>query len=179
MAGEEVSAEQPKPEIKATKNQKSAEPTKRGENRHQKKSSRGSGGFEKTTRPVDISVPPRAATTTHQQGKNESSSSSSAATAVASNPSPTRPITDLKDVNIKLDRFNDLTRGDQRQTLDGPPPLPFRLREHLFSIWFFAFLCFCECCFVPLGLYYGLTDGTNMRSGKQSLMLLVETRKAR
>ncbi|KAI1627728.1 hypothetical protein EDD37DRAFT_273896 [Exophiala viscosa] len=67
----------------------------------------------------------------------------------------------------KLDThtFNTLSHGDSRRRIDGPPRLPFDLRQHKLSIAIFAFLAYAECCFIPLGLYYGLSKGTSMRSG--------------
>ncbi|KAK5240448.1 hypothetical protein LTR40_013820, partial [Exophiala xenobiotica] len=64
----------------------------------------------------------------------------------------------------KSERFSALTHGDRRSRLDGPPPLPFNLRDHKLSITIFTLLGLVECCFIPIGLYYGLTYGTNMRS---------------
>ena len=63
---------------------------------------------------------------------------------------------------------NTLTHGDSRRRIDGPPRLPIDLRRHKSSIAIFAFLAYAECCFIPLGLYYGLSKGTSMRSGKSS-----------
>ncbi|KAK4942993.1 hypothetical protein LTR10_017378 [Elasticomyces elasticus] len=67
----------------------------------------------------------------------------------------------------KLDAhtFNTWTHGDSRRRIDVPPRLPFDLRQHKLSIAIFTFLAYAECCFIPLGLYYGLSKGTSMRSG--------------
>lgn len=67
---------------------------------------------------------------------------------------------------LDIDTFNTLTHGDKRKRTDGPPPLPFDLRQHKLSIGIFSFLAYAECCFVPIALYYGLSKGTKMRSGK-------------
>ena len=65
-----------------------------------------------------------------------------------------------------LERFNTITRRDAREQLAGPPELPFDLRHHKLSLSMFTFLALSECCFVPIALYYGLSKGTNMRSGR-------------
>lgn len=70
-------------------------------------------------------------------------------------------------VNVSsLERFNTITRRDAREQLDGPPALPFNLRHHKLALSIFTFLALAECCFIPLSLYYGLSKGTDMRSGK-------------
>ena len=48
---------------------------------------------------------------------------------------------------------------------EGPPPLPYNLREHKLTIAFFWFLIATECCFVPISFYYGLSNATDLRPG--------------
>ncbi len=76
----------------------------------------------------------------------------------------------------KSERFSALVHGDRRSRLDGPPPLPFDLRDHKLSITIFTILGLAECCFIPIALYYGLTYGTNMRSGKYREIIVDEPR---
>ena len=53
-----------------------------------------------------------------------------------------------------------------KQDIDErPPPLPYCLWDHKFTISFFWFLILAESCFVPIALYYGLIYGTNLREG--------------
>lgn len=73
-----------------------------------------------------------------------------------------------------LGRLTSTIRRDGREFLDQPPPLPFNLREHKLSISIFTFLALAECCFVPVALYYGLSKGTDLRSGKFSTMSVLE-----
>ena len=51
-----------------------------------------------------------------------------------------------------------------------PPPLPYSLWGHKFSICFFWFLILAESCFVPISLYYGLIYGTNLRHGARKFI---------
>lgn len=68
--------------------------------------------------------------------------------------------------NLKSEKFTSLVRGDRRRRLDTPPPLPFDLRDHKVSISIFTLLALAECCFLPIGLYYGLIYGSSLRIGK-------------
>lgn len=109
----------------------------------QKKSSRTAG----SPREVEhVTPPPGASTTTSSREKSRLS-------MMAGLP------------ESKSERFSALVHGDRRSRLDGPPPLPFDLRDHKLSITIFTILGLAECCFIPIALYYGLTYGTNMRSG--------------
>jgi len=67
--------------------------------------------------------------------------------------------------DLTLERFISITRRDARDRLNEPPRLDFDLRHHKVSLSIFAFLVLAECCFIPIALYYGLSKGTNMRSG--------------
>lgn len=129
---------------------KTATQQARTENRLQKKAP-SPHGDENKDKASTLAVPPAVATRS-----NESSGMSS----------PLR-IAAVKQSN--LEKFNSITRRDKRHHLDVPPPLPIDLRRHKFSISVFTFLALAECCFVPIGFYYGLSKGTNMRSGKLSL----------
>ncbi|ETI22821.1 hypothetical protein G647_06897 [Cladophialophora carrionii CBS 160.54] len=64
-----------------------------------------------------------------------------------------------------LEKFTSLTHRDARERLDGPPALPFNMRDHKLSVSIFTLLVIAECTIVPLVLYYGLKYGTTMRSG--------------
>ncbi|OQU98802.1 hypothetical protein CLAIMM_04531 [Cladophialophora immunda] len=88
--------------------------------------------------------------------------SSTTSNTVSSAPSPPA-MASIKE--SKFREFYNLTHGDRRTRLDTPPPLPFDLREHMLSISIFTFLALAECCFLPVALYYGLTYGTDLRSG--------------
>ncbi|EXJ68820.1 uncharacterized protein A1O5_07751 [Cladophialophora psammophila CBS 110553] len=67
--------------------------------------------------------------------------------------------------HLALEQFNALICGDGWKSLDEPPPLPFDVRHHTLSVSIFTVLVLAECCFLPIALYYGLSKGTNMRSG--------------
>ncbi|KIX02799.1 uncharacterized protein Z518_08742 [Rhinocladiella mackenziei CBS 650.93] len=69
------------------------------------------------------------------------------------------------EAEASIERSNSMTQRDGREKLDEPPALPFNLRDHKLSLSIFALLALAECCFIPISLYYGLSKGTNMRSG--------------
>ncbi|OAP62320.1 hypothetical protein AYL99_04523 [Fonsecaea erecta] len=107
----------------------------------------------------------KSATRITENGNGATTTTSSATSSPASgaaSPSPP-PIAILKEA--KFGGFNHISHGDRRKRLDAPPPLPFDLRDHVFSISIFTLLALAECCFVPIGLYYGLTYGTTLRPG--------------
>ena len=85
--------------------------------------------------------------------------------ASANSTSTTAPLV----TEYHLEEFNTTTRHEKREQLDGPPELPFNLGDHKLSLSIFAFLALAECCFVPIALYYGLSKGTNMRSGMPTI----------
>ncbi|KAK6383409.1 hypothetical protein LTS17_002701 [Exophiala oligosperma] len=68
-------------------------------------------------------------------------------------------------MDLKSEKFTHLAHGDRRRRLDTPPPLPFDLRDHKLSIGIFTLLALAECCFLPIGLYYGLIYGSDLRIG--------------
>lgn len=63
------------------------------------------------------------------------------------------------------------TRSNDAPFENGPPSLPFSLRDHGFPITVFCLLIATEFCFIPLSLYYGLTFRTklNHRAGESVL----------
>lgn len=48
---------------------------------------------------------------------------------------------------------------------DGPPPLPYNLREHKLTISLFWFLIFAECTLIPIIFYFTIANLTDMRRG--------------
>lgn len=80
------------------------------------------------------------------------------------------PLVPEPETETRLARFNSVTARDGRN-LDGPPPLPFNLREHKLSLSIFTLLALAECCFVPIAFYYGFSQGSNVRSGMLSHVL--------
>lgn len=56
-----------------------------------------------------------------------------------------------------------------RDVAAAPPPLPYSLKEHKFTISLFWFLIAAESCFIPISFYYGLTFGTNLRHGARKI----------
>jgi hypothetical protein len=60
------------------------------------------------------------------------------------------------------------TEAQQGQILsaeDGPPPLPYNLREHKLTIFAFWFLIFTECTLIPIVFYFAISRLTDMRPG--------------
>lgn len=51
------------------------------------------------------------------------------------------------------------------QTSDGPPPLPYNLREHKLMIGLFWFLILTECTLIPIIFYFAISRLTDMRPG--------------
>lgn len=54
---------------------------------------------------------------------------------------------------------------DEKPPVDGPPPLPYNLREHKLTISIFWFLIFTECTLIPIIFYYTIANLTDMRRG--------------
>jgi hypothetical protein len=48
---------------------------------------------------------------------------------------------------------------------DGPPPLPYNIREHKLTITIFWFLIFAECTLIPVIFYFTIANLTDMRRG--------------
>lgn len=53
----------------------------------------------------------------------------------------------------------------EKPPVDGPPPLPYNLREHKLTISIFWFLILTECTLIPLIFYYTIANLTDMRRG--------------
>jgi hypothetical protein len=49
--------------------------------------------------------------------------------------------------------------------VDGPPPLPYNIREHKLTITIFWFLIFAECTLIPVIFYFTIANLTDMRRG--------------
>jgi hypothetical protein len=55
---------------------------------------------------------------------------------------------------------------DEKTTItDGPPRLPYNIREHKLTISIFWFLIFTECTLIPIVFYYTIANLTDMRRG--------------
>jgi hypothetical protein len=68
------------------------------------------------------------------------------------------------------DRSPEQTISDPPTTVtekpsDGPPPLPYSLREHKLTIALFWFLIFTECTLIPIIFYFTINNLTDMRPG--------------
>lgn len=57
------------------------------------------------------------------------------------------------------------TREADKDPADGPPRLPYNLREHKLMISIFWFLIFTECTLIPIIFYFTIANLTDMRRG--------------
>jgi hypothetical protein len=55
--------------------------------------------------------------------------------------------------------------AEEKPITNGPPPLPYNLREHKLTITIFWFLIFTECTLIPIIFYFTIANLTDMRRG--------------